>query len=254
MVCRREVKQALANAVCGRSGRVLCRTVGKLGSVACTVRPASKCDDEFPTSSACGPVVTCAEACEPPGCSTTSSSTSTTSTSTSTTSTTTVPTLTLANADFDQGHVGWTEDSTNYPGLLIVQGGMGGAPTAHSGTRLAWLGRINDEVSVLSQQVTVPAGVGPSYLRFRYQLSSTETNCNQAMPSDSLTLRINDTQVDGIVLCSTFSTGATWVEFSFVPDFSTWAGQTITVSIRVATDGSMSTSVFLDSLGISSAP
>ncbi len=76
----------------------------------------------------------------------------------------------------------------------------------------------------------MPNGTGPFYLYFRYQIDSAETNCSQATPSDTLTLRINNTQVDGIVVCNAFNTGANWVEFSFVPDLSAYAGQTITVT------------------------
>jgi photosystem II stability/assembly factor-like uncharacterized protein len=166
------------------------------------------------------------------------------------------PLPTLQNADFDLGHVAWTESSTNFPGpeSLLYLGSTGGAPAAHSGTWLAWLGGANDEVSDLSQQITVPNGTGPFYLYFRYQIGSDETNCSQVTPSDTFTLRINNTQVDGIVICNAFNTGANWVEFSFVPDFSAYAGQTITVHLRLTNNATLNSNVFLDSLYFSSAP
>jgi hypothetical protein len=166
------------------------------------------------------------------------------------------PLPTLQNADFDLGHVAWTESSTNFPGpeSLLFLGGTGGTPAAHSGTWLAWLGGFNDEVSDLSQQLTVPNGTGPFYLYFRYQIGSDETNCSQVTPSDTFTLRIDNTQVDGIVVCNAFNTGANWTEFSFVPDFSAYAGQTITVHLRLTNNASLNSNVFLDSLYFSSTP
>ncbi|MBI5566620.1 MAG: hypothetical protein HY870_17090, partial [Chloroflexi bacterium] len=164
------------------------------------------------------------------------------------------PLPTLQNANFDSGHVAWTEDSSNSFDLLY-QENTGGAPaSAHTSPWLAWLGGANNEVSDLSQQLTVPTGTGPFYLYFRYQIGSAETNCSQVTPSDTFTLRIDNTQVDGIVICNAFNTGANWVEFSFVPDFSAYAGQTITVHLRVANNASLNSNVFIDSLYFSATP
>ncbi|MBM4246126.1 MAG: hypothetical protein FJ148_20400 [Deltaproteobacteria bacterium] len=162
--------------------------------------------------------------------------------------------LVLDNAAFDIGHVGWGEESQNFPGSLIVEGGAGGAPAADSGTRLAWLGRVNDETSDLTQVIAVPAGIGPSFVKFRYQIASTETNCSQVTPSDALFLFIDGVQVDGVVACSGFNTGATWTEFGFVTDLAAYAGKTIALRIRMKTNGSLPSSVFLDSLRIDSTP
>ncbi len=159
----------------------------------------------------------------------------------------------LANANFDLGHVGWGEESTNFPGSLIVEGGVDGAPTADSGTRIARLGRTNGETSDLSQVIAVPAGIGPSFVHFRYQIDSAETNCDQGTPHDVLVLLVNGTQVDGITLCSAFN-AATWTDFSFVPDLAAYAGKTIALRIRVRTDEQLPSSVLLDSLQIGSTP
>ncbi len=136
------------------------------------------------------------------------------------------------------------------------QSSTGGAPAAHSGAWLAWLGGADNEVSDLSQQITVPNGTGPFYLYFLYQIGSDETNCNLVTPSDTFTLRINNTQVDIIMVCNAYNTGPNWTEFSFVPDLSAYAGQTITLDIRVTTDNTANTlsNVFLDSLYFSTTP
>lgn len=162
--------------------------------------------------------------------------------------------LVLDNGDFDRGNVGWGEESPTFPGSLIVEGGVGGAPAADSGSRIAWLGRTNGETSELSQVIAVPAGIGPSFVTFRFQIASDETNCDQGTPSDVLTLLVNGVQVDGIVVCSGFNTGATWTDFSFVEDLAAYAGQTIALRIRMRTNGTLPSSFFLDSLRISATP
>lgn len=166
----------------------------------------------------------------------------------------TTPRVTLQNPDFDLGHVGWGEESPIFPGALIFEQGVGGAPAAHSGTHLAWLGGANNETSDLVQIVAVPAGIEPSFVHFRYQIASDETNCSQVTPSDAVALLINGVQVDSLVLCSAFNTGANWTEFSFVQDLAAYAGKTIALRIRVRTDGALSSSFYLDSLRISSTP
>lgn len=153
----------------------------------------------------------------------------------------------LANPDFDLGHVAWTESSTFFPGELLVQQGSG-APAPHTGTWLAWLGGVDGEISDLSQTITVPPGTPPSYLYFRYQIASNETNCSQVTPSDTVRLYIDAAAVDGIVICSSFNTGANWTEYFFFVDFSAYAGQTITPHIRVTIDGNLTSSFYLDSL------
>lgn len=167
----------------------------------------------------------------------------------------TQPEIVLANADFDLGRVGWGQESQNFPGSLIVEGGTGGAPTADSGTRLAWLGRVNGETSDLVQVIDVPAGVGPSFLKARFQTASEETDCNELAQVDALLLLVDGVQVDGIVICSSqFNTGPTWTDFSFVTDLAGYAGKTIALRIRMRTSGTLPSSVFLDSLRIDSAP
>lgn len=160
----------------------------------------------------------------------------------------------LVNPSFDLGHQIWAENSVFFPGELVVEEGLGGAPAAHTPPWLAWLGGVTSEVGEISQRIAVPAGSGPAYLHLRYQLSSDETNCSQATPSDSLTLRVNGVQVAGFVVCSTFNTGAVWTPYSFVTNFAAYAGQTIDVTIRMTNDGVLPSSVYLDSLTFESTP
>lgn len=160
----------------------------------------------------------------------------------------------LVNPSFDLGHTVWAENSTFFPGELLTLQGVGGAPAAHTSPWLAWLGGAASEVSDLSQLVAVPPGSGPAYLHFYYQIASDETNCNQVTPSDTASLRVNDVQVDSLVLCNAFNTGANWTEFSFLQDFSAYAGQTVAVTIRTSNNATLVSSFYLDSLSWSSAP
>ena len=159
----------------------------------------------------------------------------------------------LQNANFELGHVAWTEDSLFFPGDQILQQGTGGAPIAHDGTWLAWLGGVDNETADLSQQVTFPSGIGPTYLNFYYQMSSDETNCNPNAPSDVINLDINNTFATGFIVCNAYNTGATWVPLGFPYDLSVYAGQTVTLHIKVITDAALTSSVYFDTFSFNYA-
>jgi hypothetical protein len=91
--CQKDVKHALGNSTCGRPGFVLCRKVSRKGNESCKVARESRCKDIYPPSSACGAFVSCAEACNPDAC-TTTTTLETTSTTVATTSTTLATTST----------------------------------------------------------------------------------------------------------------------------------------------------------------
>ncbi len=159
----------------------------------------------------------------------------------------------LINSDFDLLHQVWAENSTTFPGDLIVQQGVGGAPPAHTPPGLVWLGGQASDVSEISQRVVVPAGSGPAYLHFRYEIASDEANCSPVTPSDALRLLVNGVQVDGIFICSAVNTSV-WTAFDFVTNFAAYAGQSIDVTIRLTNDGVLESSVYLDSLSLDSTP
>ncbi len=184
-----------------------------------------------------------------------------TPTPTRTSTSTATPTLTmtplpqlpvLLNAAFDLGHAAWVEDSINFPGDLIVQQNVGGAPAAHTGGWLAWLGGADNEISDLSQAVAIPAGGGPIYLNFFYQISSDETNCSTLTPSDGFYLYVNGDFGSGFVVCNAYNTGAVWTPLSFGNDLSAYAGQIVTLHIKVITDSALTSSVYFDTLSFSS--
>ena len=178
-----------------------------------------------------------------------------TPTDTSTPTATATPVLpSLLNADFDQGHVAWTEDSPNFSGNMIVQQGTDGAPDAYSGLWLAWLGGLDNETGDLHQQITIPNDAGPTYLYFYYQMSTLDTNCNAASPSDIFYLAVDSTFVSGYVICETYNTGAVWTSLAFPYDLSNYAGQTVNLHLIVTTDGALTSSMYFDSLSFQDLP
>jgi CSLREA domain-containing protein len=159
----------------------------------------------------------------------------------------------LVNPSFDRGHLVWAENSTTFPGDLIVLDSLAGAPTADTPPWLAWLGGVTSDVSEISQRVAVPAGSGPAYLHSRYQVFSEETNCSLVTPSDVLHLLVNGVEVDGVGVCNAVNTGV-WTALDFLTNFAAYAGQTIDVTIRMTNDGVLASSFFLDSLTLDSTP
>jgi hypothetical protein len=115
------------------------------------------------------------------------------------------------------------------------------------------LGGVPGDVSEISQRIVVPAGSGPALLHYRYQIESAETNCNIPIPSDTLTLWVDNLPVESTVICSAFNT-PTWVTSDFATNFAAYAGQTVAVTLRLTNDGVLPSSVFLDSLSFSSIP
>ncbi len=159
----------------------------------------------------------------------------------------------LVNSNFDRGHQVWAENSTFFPGGVLYEQGVGGAPLAHTAPWLAWFGGVLSSVDEVSQLMTVPSGSGPAYLHYRYMISSDETNCSQVTPSDQVELLVNGLKVDGVVVCNAFNTGV-WTAFDFVTNFAAYAGQTIDVTIRMINDGALVSSFYLDSLTLDSTP
>jgi hypothetical protein len=168
----------------------------------------------------------------------------------------TPPLPVFLNADFEQGHSIWSETSTQFgANSIIFQPSGGGIPAPRSGTWLAWLGGGDNETSDLSQVVAIPAGTTSAYIKVWYQISSDETDCNQAAPPDAFYIYVNNDFGDGVVLCNAFVTGG-WVEFTLFPNLAAYAGQTVTLHFRVVTDATANTvsSLFLDDVGFTTTP
>jgi hypothetical protein len=145
------------------------------------------------------------------------------------------------NADFDAGpHVGWTEYSSQ--GYGVVLPGPKGFE-ARSGQYLAWLGGVHNDVSSISQVLTVPAS--HPFLTLHLMATSQEDLCQY----DRAAVLINEYQVASIGLCKPQNSHS-WLKAQI--DLRDFAGQTVTLTIKVETDDSLLSSLFVDDLSFES--
>lgn len=141
------------------------------------------------------------------------------------------------NGDFEQGQVAWTEYSSNGWDLILNASFPGGV-TPHSGSWATWLGGSDNEIAYIQQQVTVPAST--PYLAYYQWIASAETTCTY----DLAGVVINGSNtVDAYGLCDVNNTGG-WVLHTV--NLSAYAGQSVAVQIRVETDSSINSNLFID--------
>ena len=152
------------------------------------------------------------------------------------------PTDPLVNPGFESGPTGWTWFSTG--GWDIIVTSFAGSVTPHGGSWAAWLGGAYDDISYVQQQVTIPASM--PYLAYWHWIAS-EDSCGW----DFGGVLVNGTVVDVYDLCDTASTGG-WVHH--VVNLSAYAGQTVTFQIRVETDSSLNSNLFIDDVSFQSTP
>lgn len=146
------------------------------------------------------------------------------------------PNLPLLNGSFEAGRTGWTEFSAL--GYDIISTAFPGSVAPHSGAWAAWLGGDDNETSSISQQVTVPA-TAPLLTYWRWIALA------DACGFDHFTLWVNGVLVDGHDLCHAADTNG-WRPAA--ADLSDYAGQTVTLELRVTTDGSGNSNLFIDDL------
>jgi Big-like domain-containing protein len=149
------------------------------------------------------------------------------------------PSPIVQNGDFEAGSNGaWQESSTG--GFTLIGPPPPGI-VAHSGTFVAWLGGADLEVSIISQQVTLPANAAS--LTFYLWRGTSET----VSGADFLHLQINGNTVLTIDLGSVGSS-ISWQQH--VVNISAFAGQTVLLTFGVLTDASRASSVFVDDVTV----
>lgn len=150
----------------------------------------------------------------------------------------------VGNGDFESGSLIWLESSSNYPSVIVNDGRI----KARSGKYYAWLGGNNDEASLIQQSITVPSDA--PYLRIYYMLASAE-KCG--MRYDTAQININGLPVlnGDIELCNR-NTARAWKAFTV--DMRSYVGQTVTFDVRVSTDESIVSSLWLDDIGFVRVP
>jgi hypothetical protein len=145
--------------------------------------------------------------------------------------------LPVINGDFEQGaDHGWQMHTLFTERNIWNHEELGANPTAHSGHMLARLGNANNEVSVIDQYITVPPD--RPRLTFWRQIRSDDFcgyDVGGVVVNDQIVVRFN--------LC-TLENQTTWREQ--VVDLSAYAGELVLLQIRVETNGSRPSSLFLD--------
>jgi hypothetical protein len=146
------------------------------------------------------------------------------------------------NGDFELGrNAGWQENSSHGWVLIMDQSTLPKLP--HSGSWAAWLGGGDNETAAISQLIAVKTG--GTHLRFWYW-----TDSGGACGSDFGYVRINGNIVHTWSLCTVYNT-FTWVELNL--DLSAYVGLNVTLEISVVTDGTDTSSLFIDDVSFAAA-
>ncbi len=145
---------------------------------------------------------------------------------------------TIINGDFELGQEGWTESSSGGYDLINLDGIT--PYTAHDGSWLAWLGGYNGATEQISQPLTVSAS--QPYLDFWYRINSEDVCGN-----DDSYIIVNGILIAYSDLCASNNT-SDWTHA--VVDLSTFTGQLVTILVKVETNGSSISSLFIDSVSM----
>jgi hypothetical protein len=151
----------------------------------------------------------------------------------------------LPNGGFEGGGAGWEVGSAQQQPVIVPAGDLPPGVAPHAGQWAAWLGNAHNETAYVQQQVEVPTNA-PT-LTYWQRISSAESRCHY----DYVSLWVNGQVVGSYGLCAgTASTS--WTRHSL--DLEAYAGQSVTLRIQVTTDGTLSSSLFLDDVGFQPPP
>lgn len=142
----------------------------------------------------------------------------------------------IPNSNFESGASSWTIYSFN--SRAIITNTFTSGVTAHNGAYAAWLGNLDDETSYIQQQVNVSSAC--PYLTFYYLIKS-----NDLCGFDFGYVRINGTNELSLDLCSDNESSG-WVKKTI--DLSGYAGESVSLQIRVETDSAIDSSLFIDNI------
>jgi secreted trypsin-like serine protease len=150
-------------------------------------------------------------------------------------------TQSLVNGNFEAGPTGWTQYSLQ--GWDIIYHVDDLLVNPRSGQWAAWLGGDDNEVSFLQQLVTVPQAT--PYLTYYHWIASDDA-CN----FDFAQVVVNNVKVHEYSLCTANDTNG-WVRKSV--NLTAYAGQTVTFQIRVETDASENSNLFVDDVAFAAS-
>ncbi|MBN1318932.1 MAG: hypothetical protein JXA42_25850 [Anaerolineales bacterium] len=145
----------------------------------------------------------------------------------------------LVNGNFENGETGWLQYSTHGWQIILSSGSLPVEP--HGGSWAAWLGGDYDDISFISQEITIPAD--KKYLHYWYFIGS-EDACGYDIGGVAVIDSNDDvTVVDAFWLCYDDNTYG-WVERSV--DLSAFKNETVDLIFQVETDGSLNSNWFID--------
>ncbi len=138
----------------------------------------------------------------------------------------------IRNPYFELGNNGdWGNYSVKGANNIFLNNG------SHSGSWLAWLGGLHDEIAYIDQTVSIPAD--RPYLNYWWWISSNETTC----AADQFWFIAGSDPVSGYYLCSP-SNSSQWRHWYV--DLSEYAGTTQRIRVQVQTNASLLSSLYLD--------
>jgi thermitase len=154
----------------------------------------------------------------------------------------------LQNGDFESGPVAWTEYSArDYD--IIINAGFPDYVSPHSGGWAAWLGGDENEIAYIEQQVNVPAG--NAYLTYWHWIDSSDFCGFGGSHFDFATVVVNGAVVELYDLCTRDNT-AGWEKHAI--NLSAYTGQSVSLQIRVETDSSYNSNLFVDDVAFEDSP
>ena len=139
----------------------------------------------------------------------------------------------VLNPGFESGRVTWTEASSL--GYVLID-----TTRPRSGLYSAWLGGANNETSTISQSVVVPSGG-----RLTYWWYATSSDFNGY---DWMDVRVTTGGATTTLRSRTTDVKGAWYQDTI--DLSAYGGKTVSLSFRVRTDVSYSSSFFVDDVSV----
>lgn len=143
----------------------------------------------------------------------------------------------IVNGGFESGTSPWVQSSAN--GYQLIDG-----TRPHAGTRSVYLGGYNNANDQIYQTITVPSN---GTLTYWWYMTTQETS----HPWDYMRVRLYNTSGTLLTTLRTWSDGSgagTWRQDSL--SLASYAGQTVRVHFSATTDGSLTTSFFVDDVSV----
>lgn len=149
----------------------------------------------------------------------------------------------LVNGDMELGRMGWGEYSSHGWPMIYRASELPVPP--HGGEWGAWLGGDDDETSYIEQMVRVPKE--RPYLRYWHWIRSGENGCSWDIADVSVDGRV----VDSYGLCNAANTEG-WAPR--IVDLSAYGGAFVGLRLRVETDSSVTSSLYIDDVAFQASP